>query len=261
MRRSSLIFTTQLSQHSFHKTAQVFDARLAGLLRMAKGPARLTLVRTREDSEPGLKRATTSAKAKTAKAKVGTKKTTKVAKKKTTKVAKPRTTKVSKARTTRHVKKIAAPKIVETENDLGVDHIDEGDLSIAPPSDEIVTDAASAIVADDPAQAKKKTAAKPKDLVQRVYNTIDLELTKLEQQKGVSSQDRERASRALSQMVNSLEKAVDMQRDISNGASKRANAKDKEALRHAEDLRREIAERLERLNRQRTPRRRAGGAE
>lgn len=233
---------------SFHNTAQVFDARSAGLLRMAKGPARLTLVRTREDSEPKAKRATTTAKAK-------------LAKKKTTKVAKRRTTKVSKPRTTRRVKKIAAPKIVETENDFAIDQIDDGDLSIAPASDEIVTDAASAIVADDPAQAKKKTAAKPKDLVQRVYNTIDLELTKLEQQKGVSSQDRERASRALSQMVNSLEKAVDMQRDISNGASKRANAKDKEALRHAEDLRREIAERLERLNRQRTPRRRAGGAE
>jgi hypothetical protein len=220
---------------------------------MAKGPARLTLVRTREVSEPKAKRATTTATAKSAKAKV--------AKKKTTKVAKTRTTKVSKPRTTRRVKKIAAPKIVETENDLAIDQIDKGDLSSAPPSDEIVTDAASAIDTDDPAQAKKKTAAKPKDLVQRVYNTIDLELTKLEQQKGVSSQDRERASRALSQMVNSLEKAVDMQRDISNGASKRANAKDKEALRHAEDLRREIAERLERLNRQRTPRRRAGGAE
>lgn len=220
---------------------------------MAKGPARLTLVRTLDDSEPKAKRATTPAKTKTAKAKV--------AKKKTTKVAKRRTTKVSKSRTTRRVKKIDAPKIVETENDLAIDPIDEGDLSIAPSSDEIVTDAASAIVADDSTLAKKKTAAKPKDLVQRVYNTIDLELTKLEQQKGVSSQDRERASRALSQMVNSLEKAVDMQRDISNGASKRANAKDKEALRHAEDLRREIAERLERLNRERLPRRRAGNAE
>lgn len=224
---------------------------------MAKAPARLTLVSVPEvgaENKRVVKKSPSQAAAKTKPAK-------KIAKKRTKKVAKTRTKKVSKPRTTRRVKKITAPKIVETENDVGIDQIDDGDLSNAQPSDEIVTDAATAIAADDPAVAKKKTAAKPKDLVQRVYNTIDLELTKLEQQKGVSSQDRERASRALSQMVNSLEKAVDMQRDITQSATKRASAKDKEALRHAEDLRREIAERLERLNRQRLPRRRAGSAE
>ncbi|MBX9682936.1 MAG: hypothetical protein K2X41_04025 [Hyphomicrobium sp.] len=109
--------------------------------------------------------------------------------------------------------------------------------------------------------ARSKPSAKPKALVQRVYNTIDLELTKLEQQKGVSSQDRERASRALSQMVNSLEKAIDMQREMIKSAAPRNSVKDTEALRHAEDLRREIAERLERLNGGRKPRRRAGAAE
>ncbi len=55
-----------------------------------------------------------------------------------------------------------------------------------------------------------RTRARPSALVQRVYNTIDGELTKLEKQKGLTSQDRERASRALSQMVNALEKAVEM---------------------------------------------------
>jgi hypothetical protein len=93
--------------------------------------------------------------------------------------------------------------------------------------------------------------AKPMVLVQRVYNTIDGELTKLEKQKGASSQDRERASRALSQMVSSLEKAVEMQREMTKATSKGSAAKDKEALAHAEDLRRAIAERLERLQRQR----------
>ena len=115
-----------------------------------------------------------------------------------------------------------------------------------------------------PAAAKSvatKPAARPKALVQRVYNTIDLELSKLEQQRGVSSQDRERASRALSQMVNSLEKAIDMQREMIKSAAPRNSVKDTEALRHAEDLRREIAERLERLNAGRKPRRRAGAAE
>jgi cellobiose-specific phosphotransferase system component IIA len=88
--------------------------------------------------------------------------------------------------------------------------------------------------------------------VQRVYNTIDGELTKLEKQKGLTSQDRERASRALSQMVNALEKAVEMQREMTKTRASGGGAKSRESLAHAEDLRREIAERLERLNRKRT---------
>lgn len=97
----------------------------------------------------------------------------------------------------------------------------------------------------------KPTKAKPGTLVQRVYNTIDSELQKLEKQNGLTSQDRERASRALSQMVNALEKAVEMQRNIAKTKSPGGDARTKEALAHAEDLRREIAERLERLNRKR----------
>lgn len=102
------------------------------------------------------------------------------------------------------------------------------------------------------APAKK---SKPGALVQRVYNTIDGELEKLEKQKGLTSQDRERASRALSQMVNALEKAVEMQREMTKRKATGGDAKSKEALAHAEDLRREIAERLERLNRKRTSQR------
>jgi hypothetical protein len=98
-------------------------------------------------------------------------------------------------------------------------------------------------------QAKPTT--RPRSLVRRVYNTIDGELTKLEKQKGLTSQDRERASRALSQMVNALEKAVEMQREMTKTKSSGGDARSKEALAHAEDLRREIAERLERLNRKR----------
>lgn len=115
-----------------------------------------------------------------------------------------------------------------------------------------------------PGTAGKAEAAKPARpivLVQRVYNTIDGELTKLEKQQGESSQDRERASRALSQITNSLEKAVEMQREMTKAMAKRSGVKDKEALAHAEDLRRAIAERLERLQRQRTPGKRSGGSE
>jgi hypothetical protein len=102
-----------------------------------------------------------------------------------------------------------------------------------------------------------RRAPTKKSLVQRVYNTIDGELTKLEKQKGLTSQDRERASRALSQMVNALEKAVEMQRDMTKTRSSGGDAKQKEALAHAEDLRREIANRLERLNRKRPALRRS----
>jgi cellobiose-specific phosphotransferase system component IIA len=100
-------------------------------------------------------------------------------------------------------------------------------------------------------RTQTKTAPTKKTLVQRVYNTIDGELTKLEKQKGLTSQDRERASRALSQMVNALEKAVEMQREMTKTKTSGGGAKSRESLAHAEDLRREIAERLERLNRKR----------
>jgi hypothetical protein len=102
-----------------------------------------------------------------------------------------------------------------------------------------------------------RRAPTKKSLVQRVYNTIDGELTKLEKQKGLTSQDRERASRALSQMVNALEKAVEMRREMTKRKTTGGDAKSKEALAHAEDLRREIAERLERLNRKRASGRRS----
>ena len=106
---------------------------------------------------------------------------------------------------------------------------------------------------DGPLNGAATKTRTPNELVRRVYNTIDGELTKLEKQTGASSQDRERASRALSQMVNSLEKAIDMQREITKDTTKGSGKKHKEELAHAEDLRRAIAERIERLQRKRTP--------
>jgi hypothetical protein len=103
-------------------------------------------------------------------------------------------------------------------------------------------DNASALNGDSKAKART-----PIELVRRVYKTIDGELTKLEVQVGKTSQDRERASRALSQMVNSLEKSIEMQREITKDTTKGAAKKNKEELAHAEDLRRAIAERIERL--------------
>ncbi len=125
----------------------------------------------------------------------------------------------------------------------------------AEPAVKAPSKAGKAVAAAKPSLVAPKKS-KPDVLVQRVYNTIDGELTKLEKQKGLTSQDRERASRALSQMVNALEKAVEMQRAMTKRKSTGGDAKSKEALAHAEDLRREIAERLERLNRKRTSGRR-----
>lgn len=104
----------------------------------------------------------------------------------------------------------------------------------------------------EPAAAAPAKAIKPAGLVKRIYNTIEKELSKLDAHGGRSSQDRERASRALCQLMNSLEKAVEMQREIDKqGGRKQATAQHKEALKHAEELRREIADRLERLHRKR----------
>lgn len=106
-------------------------------------------------------------------------------------------------------------------------------------------------------KTKKKPARKkpPKasELLCHVRSTLSGELTKLDKQSGDTSQDRERASRALSQMVNSLEKAIEMQREISKDTTKGAAKKNKEELAHAEDLRRAIAERIERLQSKRAP--------
>jgi hypothetical protein len=97
----------------------------------------------------------------------------------------------------------------------------------------------------------KSRAPKPIALLRHVCSTIEGELTKLDRQNGDTSQDRERASRALSQMVNSLEKTIGMQSEVTKDTAKGSNTKQKDELAHADDLRRQIAERLERLQQKR----------
>ncbi len=94
---------------------------------------------------------------------------------------------------------------------------------------------------------KRTLTPSPTGLLKLVYGTIQKELGKLERQSGDQSQDRERASRALSQIMNSLEKAVEMQRGIAKDNTRGGGKKDKEALRNAENLRKEIVERIERF--------------
>ena len=87
--------------------------------------------------------------------------------------------------------------------------------------------------------------------MQKFYDTIWRELEKLDKQDGTKSQDRERASRAVSQLATSMEKAVSMHKAIERDKTREEKPKDREALAHAEDMRRKIAERLERLHSQR----------
>ncbi len=113
-------------------------------------------------------------------------------------------------------------------------------------------------------KTKQQTGASddaPALLVHSVYKTITSELKKLKLQQGDTSQDRERASRALSQMVNSLGKAIDMHREMTKTPANGSGPEQKDQIAHAEDLRREIAERLERLQRERTCRERSDEAE
>jgi hypothetical protein len=127
---------------------------------------------------------------------------------------------------------------------------------------------ADVIVADDEAPTPAKTAtktkktaekpkAKPKGLVQHVFDTLDGELTKLEGQIGETSQDRERASRALSQMVSSLKNTVEMQHEMERRAKRSGKVKDKQEAARAEEKRRELAERIDCLKRKQRARKNA----
>lgn len=111
------------------------------------------------------------------------------------------------------------------------------------------------------ASRQPKAKATPLRIVQKIYQTLDGELTKLEKQKGLESQDRERASRALSQIVSSFGKATMVHKEISTASPRGAKKADTEALRHADVMRREIADRLERLQRERGSRKRDRAAD
>lgn len=92
---------------------------------------------------------------------------------------------------------------------------------------------------------KNKDAPKPADLANQMLGAVRIELDKLKDQDGTTSQDRERGSRALMQLMNTLEKAVKMHKKVSKKPG--GNKQHKETLKDAENLRREIAERIERF--------------
>ncbi len=112
-----------------------------------------------------------------------------------------------------------------------------------------VADEAASKASNTTKRNTKKDVPKPADLLKRVYGAIAKELRKLNDQTGTTSQDRERGSRALSQIMNSFEKAVKMQKKVEK--KRGGNKRDKETLQDAEAMRRKIAERLEHLHRER----------
>lgn len=93
-------------------------------------------------------------------------------------------------------------------------------------------------------------------LLRRLFAAIDLKLEQLEKRmssgKAVSAADSERQTRELNQMIRSFEMVTELARDRDNAAS--GSAATTVSASDAERMRREIAERLERLARGRQSR-------
>lgn len=105
-------------------------------------------------------------------------------------------------------------------------------------------------------------------LIRRLYRAISLKLEHMETRMASgetrSAQDEERESRALATMIRNFEKvtevAADFERAREPGAPEPGHRRTSSAAPDAERMRREIAERLERLHRQRDARSGSGGA-
>ena len=98
-------------------------------------------------------------------------------------------------------------------------------------------------------------------MIRRLYRAISLKLEHMETRMASgetrSAQDEERESRALATMIRNFEKvtevAAEFERAREPGAPETGASANRSARPDAERMRREIAERLERLNREREP--------
>ncbi len=97
-----------------------------------------------------------------------------------------------------------------------------------------------------------KGAAKPTSVVKRLYRAIDLKLKRLEERMQssdeLSAADSEREARELSSMIRSFEKVTEVAADIDKRRKPVASERKPVRPEDAERMRREIAERLERLH-------------
>ncbi len=97
-----------------------------------------------------------------------------------------------------------------------------------------------------------KGAAKPASVVKRLYRAIDLKLKRLEERMQssdeLSAADSEREARELSSMIRSFEKVTEVAADIDKRRKPVASGRKPARPEDAERMRREIAERLERLH-------------
>lgn len=97
-----------------------------------------------------------------------------------------------------------------------------------------------------------KGAAKPTNVVKRLYRAIDLKLKRLEERMQssdeLSAADSEREARELSSMIRSFEKVTEVAADIDKRRKPVASERKPIRPEDAERMRREIAERLERLH-------------
>ncbi|MEO1282295.1 MAG: helix-turn-helix domain-containing protein [Pseudomonadota bacterium] len=118
-----------------------------------------------------------------------------------------------------------------------------------------------------PASKVKSTNEKPA-LLRRLYNAIDMKLSRLEDRMRTNSDlscaDSERETRELSSMIRSFEKVTACAADLNTKRSKRGKAKGDQprgGVADAERMRLEIAERLEKLFTKGASERGAGGAQ
>ena len=120
------------------------------------------------------------------------------------------------------------------------------------PADEVET-TQRAIASAKPA-APVRAAATEGDLVQRLYNAIDETLAQIEIPSGTkvkSGGEYDRKTRAISSMVRSLEKVLEIKVKQAQANDQSGGVAAEKVRADAEQLRRDIAERLERLQRKR----------
>lgn len=102
------------------------------------------------------------------------------------------------------------------------------------------------------AKSRSRSTAKPGSVVKRLYRAIDLKLKRLEERMQssdeLSAADSEREARELSSMIRSFEKVTEVAADIDKRRKPVASERKPVCPEDAERMRREIAERLERLH-------------
>lgn len=127
--------------------------------------------------------------------------------------------------------------------------------AVAPPASQVIN--AQALPAGDvtsPPRPKRACADAPEVRIARLFHIIDIQLDNLEllmmTGETLTVEDEARMTRSLNTIVSNLEKVTEAAAALAQAGGMAKGAKKKDAHLKAEQLRAEIAERLERLNAQ-----------